>query len=205
MKKIYVVAMLCAFAMTGVNGYAQSVKKQLKQETKEIQARAKELSADGWKSDQSDGLSRQLRDHREKKRNNPDLMELSGDGQHSSLAVAKTRAREDATIQFADYLGGMIRGRVVTDMRDVNDEQADNFVAGYERILVQKLAKDVKPSYYIYKENGRNYQVRGFFYIDESVATKKANDALKEAAEEAGLTFDYANGVSDFIKQGFNQ
>lgn len=206
MKKIFVAVMLCAFAMTGVTGYAQSTAKQLKSERKAAEARVKELSAQGWQSLQSAGLATVISEHNAKLKNNPDLLEFTGTAEGSKTTnIGKSKARNSAITDYAEYCGGMLRARITSDLHDIDGEQADNLVSGYERILAQKLDKDLRPSYYIYKEVNGKYDVRGFFLVDESVVARKSKEALKEAADEAKLAYDYANGISDFIKQGFNQ
>lgn len=207
MKKIFLAAMLCAFAMTSVAVYAQSTAKQLKSERKSVTARVKELSAQGWQSLQSDGLATLITEHNAKKRNNPNLYEISGTAnQVKTTNLGKAKSRNNAINEYAEYCGGMLRARITSDLQDVNEVQADNMVSGYERILAQKIEGEVRPSYYIYKEVGNGkYDVRGFFLIDEDRLEKKQKEAIKEAAEEAKLAYDYGQGISDFIKQGFNQ
>lgn len=207
MKKIFLAAMLCAFAMTNVTVYAQSTAKQLKSERKSVTARVKELSAQGWQSLQSDGLATLITEHNAKKRNNPNLYEISGTAnQVKTTNLGKAKSRNNAINEYAEYCGGMLRARITSDLHDVNEVQADNMVSGYERILAQKIEGEVRPSYYIYKEVGNGkYDVRGFFLIDEDRLEKKQKEAIKEAAEEAKLAYDYGQGISDFIKQGFNQ
>lgn len=207
MKKIFVAVMLCAFAMMNVTGYAQSTAKQLKSERKAMEARVKELSAQGWQSLQSDGLATLISEHNAKKRNNPNLFEISGTAnQVKTTNLGKAESRNNAINEYAEYCGGMLRARITSDLHDVDGAQADNMVSGYERILAQKLEGEVRPSYYIYKEVGNGkYDVRGFFLIDEDRLERKQREAIKEAADEAKLAFDYGQGISDFIKQGFNQ
>ena len=206
MKKFFVAVVLCAFAMTNVTGYAQSITKQLKSDRKAQKARVKELLTQGWQSLQSAGLATVVSDHNAKLKSNPDLLEFTGTAEGSKTTnIGKSKARNSAISDYVEYCGGMLRARITSDLHDIDGEQADNFVAGYERILAQKLDKDLKPSYYIYKEVNGKYDVRGFFLLDESVVARKSKEALKEAAEEAKLSYEYANGISDFIKQGFNQ
>lgn len=206
MKKIFVAVMLCAFAMTSVAGYAQSAK-QLKAERKAVAARVKELSDQGWQSLQSDGLATLISEHNAKKRNNPNLYEISGTAnQVKTTNLGKAESRNNAINEYAEYCSGMLRARITSDMHDVDGAQADNMVSGYERILAQKLNGEVRPSYYIYKEVGDGkYDVRGFFLIDEERLERKQKEAIQEAAGEAKVAYDYANGISDFIKRGHNQ
>lgn len=207
MKKIFTAVMICAFAMTNVTVSAQSAAKQLKSERKAVEARVKELSAQGWQSLQSDGLATLISEHNAKKRNNPNLYEISGTAnQVSTTNLGKAESRNNAINEYAEYCGGMLRARINSDLKDINGEQADNMVSGYERILAQKLEGEVRPSYYIYKEAGNGeYDVRGFFLIDEARVEKKQKEAIKEAANEAKIAYDYGQGISEFIKQGFNQ
>ena len=207
MKKIFVVTMLCALAVTSATGYAQSTAKQLKAERKAMEARVKELSAEGWKSLQSDGLALLISEHNAKRRNNPDLYEISGTAnQVKTTNLGKAKSRNNAINEYAEYCSGMLRARIVSDLHDVDEAQADNMVSGYERILSQKLEGEVRPSYYIYKEVGNGkYDVRGFFLIDENRLAKKQKEAIKEAADQANMAFDYGNNISDFINQNFNR
>jgi len=206
MRKIFVAVMLCVFAMTNETVYAQSAK-QLKAERKAVAARVKELTAQGWQSLQSDGLATLIFEHNAKKRNNPNLYEISGTAnQVKTTNLGKAESRNNAINEYAEYCGGMLRARITSDLHDVDGAQADNMVSGYERILAQKLEGEVRPSYYIYKEVGNGkYDVRGFFLIDEERLERKQREAIKEAADEAKVAYDYANGISGFIKQGFNQ
>lgn len=207
MKKVIAAVMLCAFAMMGITGYAQSTKKQLKAERKVVEARVKELSADGWKSLQTAGLSMVISNHISKMNSNPDLIEFIGTAEGvRTTNLGQAKVRNNAIASYAEYCSGMLRARINSDLRDINGEQADNLVSGYERILANKLEKDLKPSYYIYQEAGNGmYNVRGVFLYDSGTMIKESNEALKKASEEAGLGYEYGNGISDFIKQGFNK
>lgn len=207
MKKTLVMAMLAAFAMMNSTVYAQSVAKQLKSPKKALEARVKELSKDNWKSLNSDGLAMAVSEHNNKRRNNPNLYEIVGTAEQvESTNIGKAQARNNAINEYAELCGGMLRARITSDVRNVNKAQADNLVSGYERILSKKLEGEVRPSYYVYKDlaDGK-YNVRGFFLIDEARIEKIQKEAIKEASEEANLAHDYGEGISDFVKQGFNQ
>lgn len=206
MKKIFVMAMLCAFTMTSSTVYAQSTTKQLKSERKAAEARAKELSKQGWMSLESNSLAMVIAEHNAKKRNNPNLYDIPGTAEQvKTTNLGKAKARNSAITEYAEYCGGMLRARITSDLRDVDGAQADNLVSGYERILSKKLGGEIRPSYYIYKEANGKYDVRGFFFVDEARLEKIQKEAIKEATDESKLAFDYGQGISDFIKQGINQ
>ena len=207
MKKVFVMVMLSVFTLSIGTVDGQSISKQLKSDQKAIQARVKELSAEGWMSLQSDGLATIISDHKAKIRNNPNLYEISGTAtQVKTTNLGKAQSRNNAINEYAEYCGGMLRARIASDLHNIDEAQADNMVSGYERILSQKLNGEVRPSYYIYKEVGNGkYDVRGFFLIDEARLEKKQKEAIQEAAEEAKVAFDYGEGISNFIDGGFNR
>lgn len=195
------IGFICLHAICSLPVQAQS-----KEEKKAIQKELKALEKDGWKSTKSGGLSLAMTKHSENMVSNPNLRDLSGVANGSkTIRIGEAKAREDVISQFVDYCGGMVKARITSDVRDVNDVQADNIVAGYERILAQAMERSLIPSYYRYKEINGGYDVFGYFFYDSNVIAQKSNDALKQACEEAGVAFDYGNQISDFINQGFKQ
>lgn len=122
-----------------------------------------------------------------------------------SINLAKTNARNNAINEYAEYARSMVRARINTDLVDLNDEQRENFVAGYERLVIKELNGELKPSFYIYKRNSDGtYEMRAFFIVDENAAAAANKKALEAAAEEMGIARKYADEVSDFVNDGFN-
>ncbi|MDE6257445.1 MAG: hypothetical protein K2M53_03570 [Muribaculaceae bacterium] len=205
MKKLVSFITLCLIIISGSAVYGQSIGKQLKNEKKAIEARVKEIQKEGWKDMGNDGLAIEISRHFAKKSANPNLLELAGDSKPSTTKNLGKAAIITAVInEYAQYCGGMVKGRITSDLRDVNEEQADNMVAAYERILVKELKNEIKPSYFLVKETSgpKPYIVRGIFLVDEDAVERASQRALKEAAEDAGIAYDYANKISDFINEG---
>ena len=205
MKKLVSFITLCLIIISGSAVYGQSIGKQLKNEKKAIEARVKEIQKEGWKDMGNDGLAIEISRHFSRKNANPNLLELTADSKACTTPnLGKVEARTAVINEYADYCGGMVKARITSDLRDVNEEQADNMVAAYERILVKELKKEIKPSYFLKKEIGGKapYIIRGIFFVDEEAAERASQRALKEAAEDAGIAYDYANKISDFINDG---
>ncbi|MDE5595391.1 MAG: hypothetical protein K2I89_07460 [Muribaculaceae bacterium] len=201
MKKILLIGLICLQCICSFSVQAQS-----KDEKKAIKKELKALEKDGWKSSKSGGLALAMSKHSQRLNSDPNLEELSGMAfDVSTPKIGESKAREDAISQFVDYCGSMVRGRITSDTRDVNGVEADNIVAGYERILSQAFQKELIPSYYRYREVNGKYQVVGYFLFNLKSVQKSSDDALKEAMEEAGKAFDYGNSISDFIKEGMQQ
>ena len=201
MKKLLFIGLICLQLICGMPAQAQS-----KDEKKAIKKELKSLEKEGWKSSKSGGLSLAMSKHSQRLNSDPNLEELSGMAfDVKTPKIGEAKAREDAISQFVDYCGGMVRARITSDTRDVNGVEADNIVAGYERILSQAFQKELMPSYYRYREINGKYQVVGYFLFNLNSVQKSSDNALKEAMDEAGVAFDYGNSISDFIKQGLQQ
>lgn len=201
MKKILLIGLICLQGLC-----AFSVQAQSKDEKKAIKKELKALEKDKWKSSKSGGLALAMSKHNQKLNSDPNLEELSGMAfDVKTPKIGESKAREDAISQFVDYCGGMVRARITSDTREVNGVEADNIVAGYERILTQAFQKELVPSYYRYKENNGRYDVVGYFLFNIKSVEKSSDDALKEAMGEAGKAFDYGNSISDFIREGIKQ
>ena len=57
----------------------------------------------------------------------------------------------------------------------------------------------------IYKRNSDGtYEMRAFFIVDENAAAAANKKALETAAEEMGIARKYADEVSEFVNDGFN-
>ena len=54
------------------------------------------------------------------------------------------------------------------------------------------------------RNNDGTYEMRAFFIVDESAAAAANKKALEAAAEEMGIARKYADEVSNFVNDGFN-
>lgn len=170
-----------------------------------VKANAKQFEKEGWSLDGTGTFNSVLTAHYAKL-DSGEAIELTGNANaKKSINLAKTNARNNAINEYAEYARSMVRARINTDLVDLNDEQRENFVAGYERLVIKELNGELKPSFYIYKRNSDGtYEMRAFFIVDENAAAAANKKALETAAEEMGIARKYADEVSDFVNDGFN-
>lgn len=200
MRTLFLLIIGCMLASTNI-AYAQISKAS----KKIVKANAKQFEKEGWSLDGTGTFNSVLTAHYAKL-DSGEAIELTGNANaKKSINLAKTNARNNAINEYAEYARSMVRARINTDLVDLNDEQRENFVAGYERLVIKELNGELKPSFYIYKRNSDGtYEMRAFFIVDENAAAAANKKALEAAAEEMGIARKYADEVSDFVNDGFN-
>ena len=201
MRTLFLILISCLLVSTNIT-YAQSSKAT----KKVIKANAKQFEKEGWSLDGTGTFGSVLEAHYAAL-DSGDAMELVGNANaKQSINIAKTIARNNAINEYVEYTRSMIRARINTDITDMNSEQRENFVAGYERLVVKELDGDMKPSFYLYRRNGDGtYEMRAFFVVDEAKAAAASKRALEAAAKELDIATSYADKVSDFVKSGLNE
>lgn len=200
MRTLFLLIIGCMLASTNI-AYAQISKAS----KKIVKANAKQFEKEGWSLDGTGTFNSVLTAHYAKL-DSGEAIELTGNANaKKSINLAKTNARNNAINEYAEYARSMVRARINTDLVDLNDEQRENFVAGYERLVIKELNGELKPSFYIYKRNSDGtYEMRAFFIVDENAAAAANKKALEAAAEEMGIARKYADEVSEFVNDGFN-
>lgn len=204
MRKIISIMVMFMMTLSCTALYGQSIAKQLKNEKKAMEADIKQFKKEGWTPLDGKGLASVVAEHYAKTNANPNLMPITHISKPCvSMILGKTETRNAAINEYVEYCGGMVRGRITSDLYDVNEVQADNLVAGYERILSMELKKVIKPSYFLSKMVGGKFVVRGTYLINEEDAERASKKALEQAAEEAGIAFNHGDDVKGFIDGGF--
>lgn len=123
-----------------------------------------------------------------------------------SINLGKIKVRNEAMNEYAESAKSMIRGRITTDIRDIDESQVENLVSSYERLVLKEINGEVKSSYTLYRENkDGKYDVRGYFLVDLESASKARKRAMELALEESELAHKYGNEISNFIDEGFNK
>lgn len=199
MKKVILLIVCCLFVSTSIT-YAQTSK----QTKKVIKTNAKQFAKEGWSLDGTGTFASVLTAHYAQMESG-DAYELVGNAtDKKSINLAKSVARNNAINEYAEYARSMVRARINTDLKDLNEEQRENFVAGYERVVLKELNGAIKPSFNLYRRNSNGmYEMRAFFLINEKAAAEMNKKALAEAAEEMGVARKYADEVSAFVNDGF--
>jgi hypothetical protein len=212
MKKIHYVvlaAMFIGFASPGA--HAQSDKKYNKTMEKVYKNKTKELKKGKWLVAGTSltldaALMKHLRALNSDDKNHEIIAEVS---MCRSVNVCKANALNNALIEYAQNAGSYIRGRVTADMfgnaSGEVPEEFDKFYAAYERLVSAEIKGEVQFSFALEKANGDGKSYRSYFLVNEDKASKARLRAMQRAAEESKLAQQYAEQVSNFVQEGFEQ
>ncbi|GHS85998.1 hypothetical protein FACS1894201_06390 [Bacteroidia bacterium] len=212
--KIAVMALVAVFMLTVVpeSVVAQSKKqdKQLqKARDKQFKDRKKEFNKDGWKlSGSAKTIDVALLEYYQKLNSNENNYEIVGEvSACQSVNVCKQAAFNNAVTEYAGRASSAVKGRIASD---VNLDQTsgkgefDKFYGAYERLVEAEIKGVLQQSFSIVKEKSdgtREYKT--FYIIDEESASKARVRAMENAVKETQLAQEYANKVTEFVREGF--
>ena len=201
MKKIILVLvalMVCAAPLSA------QTKQELKQAKKEAKSATKTALKEGWTLLESGDLGVQIQRHLAKKYSGDAFeISISVDGK-KSINMAKSQARNNILNEYAESARSMVKGRVTSDMSDINDVQRENFLASYERLVCSELNGEVKTSYTLYRKNkDGKFDVKLVTLVDCDAAHQAHIKAMKRALEEQEMAQKYGSKISDWINEGF--
>ena len=209
MKKI-IVALLAVIML--VPAYADAANKQLeKARKKELSQKLKEYKKGKWEVLGSRTLEYSLANHYDR------LNTLGEDGHEVEGISTKTKSKNtgkqsainNAVITYAQEAGSTLQGRVVSDMNANGVDPAgefDNFYAAYERLVEKEIRGEMEPSYTIIRTNpDGTYEIRTYFIIAESAASKARMRALEEALKNSEAAQKYGAKITEFVQQGFDK
>jgi len=201
--------LLSVFFFVLGNGAAMAQSKsQIKSAEKTAKSKAKEFKKEGWKMEGSMPAEAALKNHYLK------LVEFGGKGIEyvgnapsvKNLKLGGRQARSDIRTQYAEEMSAFVKGRINDGSRDINEDQAEVFIAAYETMLVKEIDGVLQPSYSIYKQRKDGlYEMRVYFILDEEKAGNARRKALRNAAENAKIAQEIADDMSDFINKGFKK
>jgi hypothetical protein len=177
-----------------------------KERERMYKAKIKEYHQEGWKlAGSSKTLEVALLEHYELL-GKDNSYELAGEvSQCQSINVCKQAAYNNALIAYANAAGSFLRGRIAADnsLNQTSGEEFDKMYSGYERLVQAEIKGSLRESYGVVKENGKNKQYRLFFVVNEDEASKARLRALEQAAKETKAAQEYANQITDFVREGF--
>ena len=139
-----------------------------------------------------------------------DAYEVVGIASHfKSKNVGHQMAINNACLTYAQQAGSHLKGRIVSDIAANGDDSTgefDHFYAAYERLVEKEIKGEMVESYSVIRcinpQKGE-YKMQTFFIINESAATRARIRAMENALKESEAAQNYANQVSDFVKEGF--
>lgn len=210
MKKIIMMLLAMVMLMPAtMNAQNKVLQKALK---KEYKTKMKQYSKEGWKLfGSSRSLDVALLKHYDK-------LEALGDSgyeivgicaEYKSDNVGHQAAINNACNTYARNAGSHIKGRIVSDMASNGDDvsaEFDHFYAAYETLVEKEIKGELQESYAIYRElGGGSKTMQVYFIINEDAATKARIRAYENALKESEAAQKYAQKVSDFVREGFEQ
>ncbi len=206
---VFIAALFMAFPL---EANAQSDRKFNKEQSKLYKKRLKDYKKEGWKiASSSNTLEFALMKHFRTLAADENSTELVGEvSMCKSINVCKTAARNNALVQYAEEASTFVKGRVTSDI--FNDasgdvpQEFDKLYAAYERLVSAEIKGELKTSYAIVKENangqGRSYKM--FYIVNAEEASKARVRAMQRAAAETKIAQEYADQVSNFVREGFD-
>ena len=204
MRNLFVILFSCLLVSvsTATTAYAQKLPKAVK---KTIKANVKQFEKEDWSLEGTGTFESVLTSHHMALSSEGAMEIVSTATDKQSINLAKAVVRNNAINEYVEYTRSMVRARVNTDMADLANEQRENFVAGYERLIVKEIDGDIKRSFYLFRRNKKTntYDVQGYFVVDEAKAAAATKRALQNAAKELEIATSYADKVSEFVKDGF--
>ena len=122
-----------------------------------------------------------------------------------SKNIGQQMATNNAIINYAQEAASTIEGQVVSDFAgsgvDVSAE-CENLLGAYRRNVEKELNGELKHSFSLVRVNPEgDYEVQSFFIINESAASRKRIQALKNALAESEVAADHAQKINEFINR----
>lgn len=171
---------------------------------KEAKVSYKAARKEGWLLLGSGTMQKAFYDHEYDKQTRS-LMELTNIAEDKvSVNLAKTIV-DNATInEYARRARAAVRGKAVSELRDINGSQVDNLLEGYERLLVAEVGGELRPTITLYRKNKSDkYDVKRFYLIDFDEVYNANIRALKRAVEESEWATKYADQITQWINESF--
>ncbi|MBQ9638762.1 MAG: hypothetical protein IJV22_04295 [Bacteroidales bacterium] len=211
MKKLLLPMLVMAMSLMvapTANAQSRQMKKEMK---KEYTKRIKAFNKDGWKlAGSARTIEVELLKHYERLEKDG-VSQVTGVAESSIDNVGRQRVIASAAQQYALSCGQHIRGRMIEDMNsNLSDEaknEFDNFYSAYESKVEKEIKGELQMSFMVkrQKEKGSNtYQYEGYFTVDEVAASKARMRAFEQAAKESAAAQKYADRVSKFVQEAFD-
>jgi uncharacterized protein YdaU (DUF1376 family) len=211
--KTVIITFIAAFILVAApqNTFAQSAKQKEKIYAKQYKERKKDLEQGGW---QVSGTARTidvaLLEYFERLKSNEHNYEIVGEvSACKSINVCKQAAFNNAVTEYANRAGSSVKGRITSDLnldQSSGKGEFDKLYAAYERLVQTEVKGILQQGFSIVKEKSdgtREYKT--FFIINEDAASKARIRAIENAMKETNIAQEYANKISEFVREGFEE
>ena len=162
MKRLTIV--LVALLVAVAPGYCQT-KREVNAARKEAAAAARNLKRGGFKSIELGDVQTRLEKYFLKV--NSGCAEIVGIAENCmSMNLAQITALSNAANQYALLAGGDVRGRIIGSTNNLSDQQMDNIVSSFERIVEKNIRGELMPYITAVRERKDRYNVRAYCIVD---------------------------------------
>ena len=153
MKKLLLLLSIVLIAVAPVSAQTN---KQIRQAKKEAKKAVKEAKKEKYKMLEVGDLETTIAKHIAQVNAGKAFQIVNTAEGKRSVNMAKTIARNNILNEHAEAARSLVKGRVTSDMHDITDVQAENFVAAYERLVCAELNGEVRVSYTLVRHNKKN-------------------------------------------------
>ena len=203
MKRIVIMALMALTAVSAPLSARQS--KEVKDAAKAAKETARSLRKDGFAPLEYGDGTVQLEKYFSRVNAGCEGFVGTADG-FISVNLAKMTAQVNVANEYALASGGRVRGRVVSTGSRIGEEQVDDIVAAYERLICRDIRGDLMTcATFVKSERGGRYSVRVFCVVDEDAAHSASLKAMQRSLEETGMAEEYGSMVSDWIDEGMDK
>lgn len=202
MKRLFLLLGAALIAVAPLSAQSSKIARQAKKEAKKA---VKDAEKEGYKMLEVGDLETRIAKHLEKIHAGTAFEIVNTAEGKRSVNMAKSIARNNILNEHAESARSIVKGRVANDLHDVNERQAENFVAAYERLVCAELNGEVRVSYTLVRHNKKQntYDVKLVCLVDYDSAHKIHLNAIKRAAEEQKMAQQYGTKISEWIDEGF--
>jgi hypothetical protein len=208
MKKILI---LMAAALMVLAPMSAQTRREIRDAKKNAAASVKQLKKDGYKKILELGDPQTILEKYFLKVNEGCRQVVGTAEDCITLNLAKITAITNAANEYASYAGGIVRGRIassaskITERETLTDQQIDNIIASFERLVQTRINGQLVPYVTAYKTQKDLTSVRIYCLVDISSALKARKEALELALAEQSLAEEYGSQVAEWIDEGFDK
>lgn len=207
MKKIISLLVLTVFTTCLVSAKPKTSERALWRSAKKF---AKELTADGWKTNSSKGLREAIYEHYlalNDEKNRELVASVEGSVNVKTVNAAKQWAHNNAVTTYAQTAATFVKGRIASEISGglKDNPSLDNFYAAYENLVSKEISGELTPSISIYREGKKgNIEYRIYYLVNEEKASESRIRAMKNALIESEIARMNAEQITKFVQEGFD-
>lgn len=198
MKKIALMMMtlLCLSAA------GAQTKQEMKAARKEANEAARQLKKEGYKPLELGKMEKRLESYFLKV--NSGCAQIIGTADKCMTTnLAQVTALTNAANTYALLAGGFVRGRIISSTSNISEQQLDNILSNFERLVAKEIRGELIPCITVVRNQKGLVKARVYCIVDQDTATRLRQRALQAALEEQALAEQYGSQVSKWINEGF--